>query len=105
MMFPKVCGKQNAHFTHRRESSSLPSLHVTQWVSQVYLWHGTQVRKGLAIAQDDFKLSFAGSTTGSMFGEGLYFAESCTKADEYAKDDKGHLGLEVDWTSLFDFFF
>lgn len=47
------------------------------------------MRKGLAIAQDDFKLSFAGSTTGSMFGEGLYFAESCTKADEYAKDDKG----------------
>lgn len=67
-----------------------PVAELDHSLNEVYLWHGTQVRKGLAIAQDDFKLSFAGSTTGSMFGEGLYFAESCTKADEYAKDDKGH---------------
>eukprot|EP00930_Biecheleria_cincta_P052589 TRINITY_DN3783_c0_g2_i4.p1 TRINITY_DN3783_c0_g2~~TRINITY_DN3783_c0_g2_i4.p1 ORF type:complete len:944 (+),score=114.28 TRINITY_DN3783_c0_g2_i4:37-2868(+) len=59
--------------------------------NEVFLWHGTQIRKGLAIAQDDFDLSFAGSGAGTMYGKGLYFAESCTKADEYAKDeDDGH---------------
>ena len=46
---------------------------------QVYLWHGTPVRQGLAIAQDDFKVSFAGSGNGSMFGEGFWkvFLEPC----------------------------
>jgi hypothetical protein len=39
---------------------------------QVYLWHGTPVRQGLAIAQDDFKISLAGSGNGSMFGEGFW---------------------------------
>jgi hypothetical protein len=58
-------------------------------LNEVFLWHGTQIRKGLAIAQDDFDLSFAGTGAGTMYGKGLYFAESCTKADEYAKDEDG----------------
>eukprot|EP00438_Fugacium_kawagutii_P001072 Skav236095 [mRNA] locus=scaffold1166:148753:149951:+ [translate_table: standard] len=32
---------------------------------QVYLWHGTQVRVGLQIAMNDFKLEFAGSGAGA----------------------------------------
>lgn len=30
-------------------------------------------------------MSRAGSSTGTLYGKGLYFAESITKADEYAK--------------------
>ncbi|CAE8702895.1 unnamed protein product, partial [Polarella glacialis] len=58
-------------------------------LNEAYLWHGTTVRRGLAIAQDDFSLHFAGSGAGSMYGEGLYFAESCTKADEYSQAEPG----------------
>ncbi|CAE8731491.1 unnamed protein product [Polarella glacialis] len=58
-------------------------------LNEAYLWHGTTVRHGLAIAQDDFSLRFAGSGAGSMHGEGLYFAESCTKADEYSQAEPG----------------
>eukprot|EP00931_Biecheleriopsis_adriatica_P059500 TRINITY_DN3560_c0_g1_i4.p1 TRINITY_DN3560_c0_g1~~TRINITY_DN3560_c0_g1_i4.p1 ORF type:complete len:1666 (+),score=300.28 TRINITY_DN3560_c0_g1_i4:61-4998(+) len=60
-------------------------------LNEAYLFHGTQVRKGLTIAQEDFSLSFAGSGAGTMYGKGLYFTESCTKADEYARTEKhGH---------------
>ena len=62
---------------------------VDDGINEVYLWHGTQVRTGLAIAQDDFSLNFAGSGAGTMYGKGLYFSESCTKADEYAMDEPG----------------
>ncbi|CAK9077284.1 Beta-catenin-like protein 1 (Nuclear-associated protein) (NAP) [Durusdinium trenchii] len=58
-------------------------------LNEVYLWHGTQVRVGLQIAQEDFNLTFAGSGAGTMYGKGLYFTESATKADEYAKDEPG----------------
>ncbi|CAE8621330.1 unnamed protein product [Polarella glacialis] len=58
-------------------------------LNEAYLWHGTTVRVGLAIAQEDFSLRFSGSGAGSMYGQGLYFAESCTKADEYAPDEPG----------------
>ncbi|CAE8621993.1 unnamed protein product [Polarella glacialis] len=58
-------------------------------LNEVYLWHGTHVRTGLAIAQHDFNLEFAGSGAGGMLGSGIYFAESCTKADEYATDEPG----------------
>lgn len=71
-------------------SKEPPIAELDHSLNEVYLWHGTPVRQGLAIAQDDFKISLAGSGNASMFGEGLYFAESCTKADEYARDDTGH---------------
>eukprot|EP00913_Durusdinium_trenchii_P027224 g25542.t2 len=48
-------------------------------LNEVYLWHGTQVRVGLQIAQEDFNLTFAGSGAGTMYGKGLYFTESATK--------------------------
>jgi len=62
---------------------------VDDSINEVYLWHGTQVRTGLKIAQDDFSLNYAGSGAGTMYGKGLYFTESCTKADEYAMDEPG----------------
>eukprot|EP00930_Biecheleria_cincta_P047334 TRINITY_DN32792_c0_g1_i1.p1 TRINITY_DN32792_c0_g1~~TRINITY_DN32792_c0_g1_i1.p1 ORF type:complete len:717 (-),score=106.36 TRINITY_DN32792_c0_g1_i1:77-2134(-) len=58
-------------------------------LNEVYLWHGTNVRTALAIAQDDFRMDMAGSNIGSMYGSGCYLAESITKADEYATDEPG----------------
>jgi hypothetical protein len=56
-------------------------------VNEVYAWHGTSVRKALCIAREDYRLDLAGSGAGGMYGPGMYLAESCTKADEYARDD------------------
>jgi len=56
-------------------------------INEVYLWHGTFVRSALSIAQDDFRIDLAGSNAGTMYGRGVYMAESSTKADEYAKDE------------------
>lgn len=54
-----------------------------------FLWHGTSQKGARDICDGDFKQRFAGSATGTLYGPGTYFAESCTKADEYAKDDQG----------------
>ncbi|CAE7215636.1 Tnks [Symbiodinium natans] len=61
----------------------------------MYLWHGTNVRSALSIAQNDFRIDLAGSSTGTMYGLGAYFAEHCTKADEYASDEPGGYYDEV----------
>lgn len=53
-----------------------------------YLFHGTNPVAAEAICQTDFKVSRAGSSTGTLYGKGLYFAESITKADEYAKPNE-----------------
>jgi hypothetical protein len=58
-------------------------------VNELYLWHGTDVRAALSIAQDNFDIDLAGSGAGTMYGCGAYCAESSTKADEYAKDEPG----------------
>lgn len=58
-------------------------------LNEVYLWHGTGVRRALSIAQEDFKIDLAGSSRGTMYGPGAYMAESSTKADEYARDEPG----------------
>eukprot|EP00913_Durusdinium_trenchii_P024719 g23202.t1 len=56
-------------------------------LNEVYLWHGTNVRAALSIAQNDFRIDLAGSSTGTMYGSGAYLAEHCTKADEYSSDE------------------
>lgn len=49
------------------------------------LWHGTCFEGAEAICKVDFKQRLAGSATGTLYGPGTYFAESCTKADEYSR--------------------
>ncbi|CAJ1352886.1 unnamed protein product [Effrenium voratum] len=49
------------------------------------LFHGTSPAAALAISKNDFKISLAGGSTGTLYGRGTYLAESVTKADEYAK--------------------
>ncbi|CAE7410768.1 Tiparp [Symbiodinium pilosum] len=56
-------------------------------VNEVYAFHGTFVRYALSIAENDFNIDLAGSSTGTLYGRGAYLGESITKADEYAKDE------------------
>lgn len=59
-----------------------------------YLFHGTNTAAAESICTNDFRVSCAGSNTGTLYGRGLYFAESISKADEYAKpNDEGHYAM------------
>lgn len=59
-----------------------------------YLFHGTSTKNALSICHNSFKLSLAGGCTGTLYGRGAYFAESITKADEYAKpNDRGEYAV------------
>mmetsp|Transcript_155958 Transcript_155958/g.500019 ORF Transcript_155958/g.500019 Transcript_155958/m.500019 type:complete len:409 (-) Transcript_155958:43-1269(-) len=51
------------------------------------LFHGTNSHAAEAICRGDFTMHLSGSATGTLYGKGTYFAESITKADEYAKAD------------------
>eukprot|EP00434_Breviolum_minutum_P036229 symbB.v1.2.032095.t1/scaffold3754.1/size70833/6 len=57
--------------------------------NQAYLLHGTNPTSAVAILSNSFTVDFAGKSAGTMFGPGIYLAESSTKADEYARDDAG----------------
>lgn len=56
-------------------------------VNEWYLFHGTTLSAAQSICTNDFKMSLAGSATGTLYGRGSYFAESITKADEYSKNE------------------
>jgi len=53
-----------------------------------YVFHGTSPDAAQQICSNDFHIRCAGSNTGTLYGRGIYFAESITKADEYARADK-----------------
>lgn len=55
-------------------------------INEFYIWHGTSPQGALGISENGFRISMAGSNAGTMFGQGAYFAECCSKSDEYAKD-------------------
>jgi hypothetical protein len=53
--------------------------------NEFLFFHGTSPEGADAISRNDFDISYASKT--SLFGSGLYFAESCSKSDEYCKAD------------------
>lgn len=59
-----------------------PDDSVNEW----YLWHGASSAGIKSIAEQEFKQLHAGSNTGTLYGAGTYLSDSCTKADEYAKE-------------------
>lgn len=60
---------------------------LTKECNEWYLFHGTSPAASKSICENDFRVACAGSNTGTLYGKGLYFAESITKADEYAKPE------------------
>merc|ERR1712032_228854 len=61
--------------------------HCNEWL----LFHGTSqsAAESILTGAGDFTMSLAGTATGTLYGRGTYFAESITKADEYAKEEDG----------------
>jgi len=52
-------------------------------VNEAWLFHGTSFEGAAGITSTDFDLGRAGSSAGTLYGRGVYLAESCTKSDEY----------------------
>ena len=57
-------------------------------LNEYYLFHGTSPDAARAIANWDFLLFLSGTAAGSLYGKGLYFAESSAKSDEYTTRDE-----------------
>lgn len=60
-------------------------MRLRDYCNEWALFHGTKSEAAEAICRGDFTMKLAGSATGTLYGKGTYFAESITKADEYAK--------------------
>lgn len=50
-----------------------------------WLFHGTTLDAVNDIVDKGFEIALAGSHRGTMYGQGVYLAECCSKADEYAE--------------------
>lgn len=67
------------------QSTNLTKRHkLRDYVNEWFLFHGTSAEAAERISDGDFTMKLAGSATGTLYGRGTYFAESVTKADEYA---------------------
>merc|ERR1719399_2116581 len=60
-------------------------------INEFFLFHGTRPAAAQNICKSDFRVDLSGSNKGSLYGPGIYFAESSAKADEYASDDQDGL--------------
>jgi len=58
---------------------------LSEKANEFLMFHGTKPDAAESIAQNHFDMAFACKT--GLFGAGLYFAESCSKSDEYVKPD------------------
>ncbi|CAJ1399876.1 unnamed protein product [Effrenium voratum] len=57
----------------------------------VWLFHGTSDEAAEKITRGDFLVDKAGSNAGTLYGRGIYLAESCSKSDEYSTENSdGH---------------
>jgi len=56
-------------------------------MNEVYLFHGTTLVSAMSIASTGFRINLAGSSVGTAFGKGAYFAERSVKSDEYARPE------------------
>lgn len=59
--------------------------------NELYLFHGTREAAAESITDSDFKVNLAGTHRGTMFGPGIYLADSVTKSDEYTEEDANGL--------------
>ena len=53
--------------------------------NEVFLFHGTGTALSIVGSGFDVRYAFAGKGAGACFGHGVYFAESASKADQYAR--------------------
>eukprot|EP00428_Durinskia_dybowskii_P022488 CAMPEP_0170205746 /NCGR_PEP_ID=MMETSP0116_2-20130129/2418_1 /TAXON_ID=400756 /ORGANISM="Durinskia baltica, Strain CSIRO CS-38" /LENGTH=444 /DNA_ID=CAMNT_0010456139 /DNA_START=64 /DNA_END=1398 /DNA_ORIENTATION=- len=78
----------SANQTTREARNFIDRAQLCKDINEYYLFHGTKPSAAKAICDNDFLEMKAGSNAGTLYGPGLYFAESSSKSDEYAADDK-----------------
>jgi hypothetical protein len=78
--------------TRKLDCKELESNNIISEINEYYLLHGT--RKNLVdnIVCDGLDSRLAGDSTGTLFGRGIYMAESSTKADQYADERTNRVG-------------
>jgi len=52
-----------------------------------FLFHGTNDSAAESITKGDFLVNLAGSHAGTLYGKGVYLAESVSKSDEYTREN------------------
>mmetsp|Transcript_88205 Transcript_88205/g.175196 ORF Transcript_88205/g.175196 Transcript_88205/m.175196 type:complete len:855 (-) Transcript_88205:175-2739(-) len=57
-------------------------------LNEQWLFHGTSEGAAMGITEGDFLINLAGSNAGTLYGRGVYLAESCTKSDEYSQENE-----------------
>lgn len=60
-------------------------------INELYLFHGSSPEGAQGISEDGFRIDMAGSNAGTMFGKGAYFAECCSKSDEYSREGQNQI--------------
>jgi len=73
--------------TNHEKPGFVGAAELDPMINEVYLFHGTSPAGAEGITDNDFDLKRAGTAYGTLFGGGIYFAESCMKADEYVQAD------------------
>ena len=73
---------------HWQKMEGLAEPPIDPSINEYYLFHGTNPESAMGISEDDFSINLAGANAGSLYGRGVYFAECCIKADEYASTAK-----------------
>lgn len=80
------CTKQ-----YQNRSDGLAFRRIRQRQQYVWLFHGTSTEAATLITRGDFLVDKAGSNAGTLYGRGIYLAESCSKSDEYSRENAdGH---------------
>lgn len=54
-------------------------------VNEFMLFHGAETSACVSICEEGFMVNMAGSSTGALYGKGIYFGENSSKSDEYAR--------------------
>jgi hypothetical protein len=67
------------------EFQSDDSYQLSKACNAAWLFHGTSA--GEAIAKSDFRVDLSGTNAGTLYGRGVYLAESVSKSDEYTRED------------------
>jgi len=55
--------------------------------NEAFLFHGTNDFAAGKITRGDFLVNLAGSNAGTLYGKGVYLAESVSKSDEYTQEN------------------
>eukprot|EP00435_Cladocopium_sp_Y103_P015024 s295_g3.t1 len=75
-------------WAHRQlMSAELSVKQLSLAANELWLFHGTRESAAECITENEFQVKMAGSNRGTMFGPGIYLADSVTKSDEYTDPD------------------